>query len=378
MAETKKLKILRVAQQVYPKAPGGGAYHVHALSRDQGLKGHDVELLTISKSNNQYKDNHYKVTASPVTAEIFKNQLSIGALKRLVNTEKYDIVHAHSHLRSITNFSAICKYINKTPLLITNHGTHSQSVPYWFSELYNRSVGRTTMNRADVVFSYTEEEKKKLREFGINSRIEVVHNGIDHTRFRPDVDTHSQMNTSGPIILFVGRLSEGKRPQDALVAFDKIRDVFPESSLYMCGDGPLYEELLAKSSKLNCRDSVHFLGNIGYKNMPSIFSAADVLLLTSRMEGFPRVILEALAAETPVVASELEQITNLVEQTGRTAPIGDTDAFAEGIMSLLENEDTRQFLGRRGREIIKEEFSWSETVDEVTKVTEEIASTSRN
>ncbi|WP_323191090.1 glycosyltransferase family 4 protein [Halostella sp. PRR32] len=367
--EAENLKILRVAQQVYPKALGGGAYHVHALSRDQGLRGHNVEVVTVSDDSRGYRDDHYDVTAYPCTVELFKNQFSADVLKSLIDLGKYDVVHAHSHLRATTNFCALSRCINDTPLLITNHGSHSQSVPYWFSEVYNRTVGRFTMNRSDVVFCYTAEEKRQLREFGISTDIEIVHNGIDHEMFRPQTDSDPRIESSGPAILFVGRLCEGKRPQDALIAFETVKRTYPDAELFLCGDGPLRTDLTDLAERLGCRKSVHFLGHIEYNAMPSIYSAADVLVLPSRTEGFPRVVLEALSAETPVVVSHLEQIASLVQQVGKTAPVGDAEAFATRVLSLLRDQEELKRLGESGREIVKERFSWSETVEDVTTAT---------
>ncbi|AKH97422.1 glycosyltransferase [Halanaeroarchaeum sulfurireducens] len=81
-----------------------------------------------------------------------------------------------------------------------------------------RSLGRWTFDQADVVFCYTETDKNLVRDLGVHSRIEVVPNGIDTERFTPEGPGSDLVKSDGPVVLFVGRLVEGKRPGIAIEA----------------------------------------------------------------------------------------------------------------------------------------------------------------
>lgn len=76
------------------------------------------------------------------------------------------------------------------------------------------------------MFCYTDEDRERVREFGVDSRIEVVPNGVDTERFTPDGPTSDLIDHDGPVVLFVGRLVEGKRPQDAVKAVSALQKIW--------------------------------------------------------------------------------------------------------------------------------------------------------
>lgn len=364
-----RMRILRVAQKVYPDVMGGGPYHVHAMSHGQAEMGHDVTVLSVSdddsKPRREERDGYTVVRRKP-TVELLGNEISGGIAKFLAKADDYDVVHAHSHLYFSTNLAALKRRLGNTPLAITNHGLYSQTAPELVFDAYLRTVGRWTFDSADVVFCYTEEDKGRVQEFGVSTDIEVVANGIDQTRFTPEGPESGLVDTDGPVVLFVGRLVEGKRPGDAVEAFASVREEHPDAELYLCGNGPLREELQAQAEDLDVSDAVTFLGHLVYDEMPGVYRSADVLVLPSRAEGLPRTVLEAFASKTPVVASNLGHVAPVVEQAGETVPIGDVSGFEEEIRKLLRDSERRQNLGQQGRDAVGEHFRWEETVAETT------------
>ncbi len=363
------MKILRVAQNLYPEVPGGGTYHVHAMSRDQAEMGHDVTLLTVSdddsKPRREERDGYTVVRRSP-SVELLGNEISGGVAKFLARADDYDVVHAHSHLYFSTNLAAMRRRLGDTSLAITNHGLYSQNAPEWVFDAYLRTLGRWTFDSADVVFCYTKEDRERVQEFGVSTDIEVVANGIDQTRFTPEGPESDLIDAEGPVVLFVGRLVEGKRPGDAVEAFAGVRDEYPDAELYLCGDGSLRENLRAQATELGVGDAVTFLGHVAYDEMPKVYRSADVLVLPSRAEGLPRTVLEAFASKTPAVTSDLEHVKPIVEQAGETVPVGDVAAFKRAVERLFADSERRQRLGQKGRDVVNERFRWEDTVAETT------------
>lgn len=327
------MRILRVAQTLYPDQKGGGAYHVHALSRDQASMGHDVTVLTTGDPDLPHIERQagYAVVRYPATVDLLGNDMSLGVGQYLADGPGVDVVHAHSHLYFSTNLAALRRRLDETPLAITNHGLYSQTAPEWVFDKYLRTIGRWTFDQADVVFCYTEEDKRRLRRFGVESRIDVVFNGIDTDRFTPDGPESELIDHDGPVVLFVGRLVEGKRPGATLEAVRQVREDYPNAKLYLCGEGPMRDGLEGRSG-----DGVEFLGHVPYDAMPKVYRSADVLVLPSRAEGLPRTVLEAIASGVGVVTSDLEQVSRLVEKHGYTAPAGDVEAFADRIGRTIE------------------------------------------
>ncbi len=358
------MRILRVAQKLYPEVPGGGTYHVHAMSRDQAAMGHDVTVATIRRDPTapaKEKREGHTVRRFDSIASPLGNVLSPALANYLRRGSEFDVVHAHSHLYFSTNLAALGRWVGDTPLAITNHGLYSQTAPEWVFDLYLRTLGRWTFNQADVVFCYTEEDRERVREFGVDSRIEVVSNGVDTERFRPEGPTSDLIDHDGPVVLFVGRLVEGKRPQDAVQAVSKLPG---EVQLYMVGDGPMRAELEDMAD-----DSVAFLGQLPYDEMPGIYRAGDVLMLPSRAEGLPRTVLEAFASGVPVVSSHLEHTAPIVQEGGETVQVGDVEGYRESLKRVLDDSEV---LGNEGREVVAKSFEWKKTVEETTETLEEL------
>ncbi|MDL5363421.1 glycosyltransferase family 4 protein [Halalkalicoccus sp. NIPERK01] len=364
------MRILRVAQKTYPDVKGGGPYHVHAISRDQAAMGHDVAVLTVdSGSEKRHVEERagYTLIRYPSTVELLGNDISAGIGQHLLDAEGFDVLHAHSHLYFSTNLAALKRRFGDVPLAITNHGLYSQNAPEWVFDWYLKSIGRWTFNRADTVFCYTEEDRDRVRGFGVESYIEVVSNGVDTERFTPAGPTSERIDHDGPVVLFVGRLVEGKRPGDAIAALERVREEFPDARLYLCGEGPMRAALEAQVADRGLEDVVRFLGQVEYDEMPALYRTGDVLVLPSRAEGLPRTVLEAMACNVPVVCSDLEQVTPVIDGAGTTVTVGDVDGFARAIDRALSGH-----YGD-GREIVEEKFTWSDTVERTTRTLERLS-----
>jgi len=354
------MRILRVAQKLYPEVTGGGPYHVHAMSRDQAAMGHDVTVLTVSDDSTlprREQRDGYTVVRRSRTVSLLGNDLSAGVAAFLRTAKAFDVIHAHSHLYASTNLAAVKRQFSEIPLAITNHGLYSQNAPEWLFDLYLRTAGRWTFNRADVVFCYTDEDRRRVREFGVDSPIEVVANGVDTDRFTPDGPATERLDHDGPVVLFVGRLVEGKRPQDAVEAVSHLSDEL-NAKLYVVGDGPMRPELEAMAS-----GNVAFLGQVPYDEMPAVYRSGDALVLPSRAEGLPRTVLEAFASGVPVVSSHLEHTVPVVQQAGETVPVGDVGRYRWALERVLAE---RERLGSQGRRAAVDNFQWRETVAATT------------
>ena len=355
------LRILRVAQRLYPEATGGGAYHVHAMSRDQARLGHDVTVLTVRTDPDQPHVEHregYTVVRYDPAVTLLGNEISPGVAAYLAAGPPVDVVHAHSHLYFSTNLAALARalgatpLVNRVPLAITNHGLYSQTAPEWVFDCYLRTLGRWTFNRADVVFCYTETDSERLRDVGVSGEIAVVPNGIDTDRFSPEGSGSDLLAAGDPAVLFVGRLVEGKRPLAAVEAAKRLSEQYPDLRLYLCGDGPRREAIESAAGA-----ETVLLGERPYSEMPALYRGADALVLPSRAEGTPRTVLEAFACGTPVACSNLPHVQ---------------DAFGDAAC-YFDPEDTDDICACLDRELARESdpdpalaTDWGETVRRTT------------
>ncbi|TKX41333.1 glycosyltransferase family 4 protein [Halorubrum sp. CGM4_25_10-8A] len=366
------MRILRVAPWIYPDTKGGGDYHVHAMSRDQAAMGHEVTVLTTREDDSlpRVEETHgYTIYRVDPGVTLLGNDVSPAVARFLWHADSggFEVMHAHSHCYFVTNLAALKRRLGDIPLAITNHGLYTQNAPEQLFTLYLKTVGRWTFNQADVVFCYTDVDKERVRELGVSSRIEVVANGIDTERFTPEGPESGLIDAEGPVVLFVGRFTDGKQPWLAVEAFAEVLDEYPDAELYLCGKGGLREDLEAQVAELGIGESVTFLGHVSYDEMPKVYRSGDVLVLPSRAEGVPRTVLEAMASGLDIVMSDLDQVTSMLGERGHVVADDDDRSFAEVLLGAITapNETSGQ--------IASDSHQWEDTVGRTTRTLQSIA-----
>jgi len=371
----RSLSILRVATDLYPDITGGGAIHAHAMSKRQAERGHDVTVLTSDHGERtrprvEHRDG-YRILRHRQLARPFGNSITPGMVGSLpTRLSDADVVHAHSHLYFSTNLAAAVARVADTPLVVTNHGLVSQTAPKWIQKLFLPTVGRFTFNSADQILCYTDTDRKRLRDRGVETAVDVVNNGIDCQQFTPGREpAHARL-------LFVGRLTDTKGVPTLLQAFARLASSYPDLSLRIVGDGPGRTRYEQTCERLGIDDRVTFVGAVPYDEMPHHYREAIAFVLPSHKEGLPRTVLEAMACETPVVTTALEQLEPVVDGGGVTFERGSVDGLVRAVDALLEDDARRREYGRAGRERVLAENAWSQTVAETTDVLRELAAES--
>lgn len=366
------LKILRVASDVYPEVMGGLSLHVHEMSRLQAEWGHDVTVLTSDHGDRELPSKEERDGYELIRHREVANPLDNTIVPGLVRTvwkmaDDYDVIHAHSHLFFTTNVAAVFKRQDDTPLVVTNHGLISQTAPKWLQKAFIPTVARFTLNSADRILCYSETDERRLQERGIDTEVSVVHNGIDCETFAPmEVDDEPLQ------VLFVGRLKPGKGVDKLLIAFKDVLEEFPEATLKIVGDGPLRNDLEELAKERGICSSVEFADRIPNDEMPEVYAESDVFVLPSKNEGLPRTVLEAMACRTPVVTSSLPQLESVVNGAGLMVDSDSTEQFAEYTIQILENQAERKRMGETGREKVRLNYSWNETVRKTNMVYSEL------
>jgi glycosyltransferase involved in cell wall biosynthesis len=172
-----------------------------------------------------------------------------------------------------------------------------------------------------------------------------------------------ELPSNARLIGAVGRLWPQKRVKDLIWACDLLKVIRDDVHLLIVGDGPHRDRLERFTRQVRIEDKVHFLGE--RDDVPRLLPHFDVLCLASGYEGLPNVILEAMAAGRPVVATDIPGNRDLVlpGQTGFLVPVGDRAAFARQILKLLDDTDLNQRLGEAGRQRVLAEFSVEKMIE---------------
>ena len=191
-------------------------------------------------------------------------------------------------------------------------------------------------------------------------KLSVIPNGVDVAKFRDALpaDRHELgLPAQQRFFIAIGRLDRQKGHDWLLPQMPAIFAQRPQHSLLIVGDGPERKRLQAQTAELGLQQRVHFLG--WRADVPQLLKLAEVLLLPSRWEGMPNVLLEAMAAGLPFVSTAVEgadEIAGLL-QGDQVVNQGDAQAFTERVLAVTASSDYRMQLGKANQQRAEEHFS---------------------
>jgi glycosyltransferase involved in cell wall biosynthesis len=290
-----------------------------------------------------------------------------------VRLRKFDVIHLH--LPFITGAETVwaLKKLTGKPLVATYHNDFVHSGT-WRDPIYRMatvSMRLTVMRAANVILFVSEGHARTCdQRWVMDARptaCEVLPNTIDTDLFRPASggDRESaRLRWKVPPDRFVAVVVSTLDPAHAYKGVDTaIRAIaaLPKQpiDLVVVGEGPLRSEYASLADALGVADRVRFVGSVDHLDMPSIYHAADIVLMPSRAaEAFPLVALEASASSLPVIASDGPGIRAIVRlETGFVVDPSGTDQFANMASVLYSDAALRSRLGAGGRQLVERQFS---------------------
>ena len=351
------MKIGLVTPYVYP-LPGGVNEHVRFLYENLRLRGHDVRILTSSHGLQRSSEGDvirigkgFSVPSNGSVGTITLSPRYVSQVQKVLDREKFDLLHFHEPfvpflslivLRQSTsvNIATFHAYAGFSPAMELGKRTLT---PY-AARLHGRiAVSAAARHFADRFFP---------------GDFKVIPNGVNVGRYQRAVPI-ARWQDGTLNILFVGRLEDRKGLPHLLKAFRLVRKSGFECRLLVVGSGPQEREA-RRYVMTRGLQNVEFLGRVSDAEKAQLFKTADVFVspATGR-ESFGIVLLEAMAAGTPIVCSDIHGYKGAV-QRGRQAilvPPRDSKALAAGISELLANPTLRERMGAAGLERAAQ-FSW--------------------
>lgn len=234
--------------------------------------------------------------------------------------------------------------------------------------LANHEALKEQLGRVDRYVVVSDEIRKEAADYGLDpAKCVTIRNGVDLSRFGKRDDAAGE---PAPVVLYVGRLSEEKRPLLLVRAFAQVIERVAGARLAFAGTGPLEGELRALVKELGLEGKVALLGK--RDDVPELHRGASVYVLPSASEGSPNALLEALAAGTPTVATEIAGVAEIArgEREALLVPRDDAAALARGIVRLLEDRALAARLAAAGRERVAQEFDLERVADRYSEVFE--------
>ena len=279
-----------------------------------------------------------------------------------------DVVHIHSALApGVTliraGILALAGRLAGARTIVHGHGGR---IELWLTTPARRRVARIALLAADTVVAVSGGALAALERALPSKSVQLVENGVDTVRFsRPDGDHGGGSGT--PRILFVGTLTPRKGVLDLCVASDRMEALGVAHEVLLVGgmpdEGPdARREVLAAAETRPGR--VVVCGARSPEEMPATYCAADVFCLPSWWEAMPLSILEAMATGLPVVATNVGDVSRIVEDgvTGVVVAPRDPDALAAALAGLLADPDRRSQLGAGGRRTAETQWSSERTI----------------
>ncbi len=371
------MKIALVTPYQYPY-PGGVTEHVAHLDQCFREWGHEVKIIApVPEDATDVPENVIRM-GKRITPLNFAGSISRVTLspriyrpvKRLLQEEQFDIIHLHEPL-----MPALPLFVLRHSKTINVGTFHAyRETPHWgletlkpvFQPFYDKLHGKICVSLAALdLISHT-----------FPGDYAVIPNGIDVEEFGgAHVQPIEKYNDGRPNILFVGRLEKRKGFRYLMRAFPYVVEAIPEARLIVAGAYDKDDkDPFVRYARMHGMNSVKFVGRISAADLPRYYKTCDVFCAPSTgFESFGIVLLEAMAAGKPIVATDIFGYRSVVDQgeEGMLVEPENERALADAIIVLLRNPNLRREMGERGRRKATR-YDWPLVARQVLAVYEEL------
>lgn len=355
------LQVVSTAQRV------GVAGVVSLLARGLKRTGHEVRIVSLADGPLVRELVGYGLPADVVPAPSLLDVRAVFAMRAYLKRGRFDVVHTHGQRAMyVGNLAAS---MVRTPVVATSFHELSSvkattsrwhRVYYTIEGVLARGFTDASIATSKAVFDDALSVRGVPRD-----RLVEIHNAVDWEKFRrledrARVDEFRRELGLDPGDLAIGALGSMepiKGHRYLIEALPRIRERFPAARVVIAGFGPLRPELERRAAELGLGESVLFPGDVAQPAL--LYNGLDVFALPSLAESLPLVVLEAIACGTPVVASAVGGVPDLVlaDRTGLLVPPGDVAALADAIVRMLEDRERRERFTAQALEHVTRNYS---------------------
>jgi len=309
----------------------------------------------------------------------------IVKIRRLMHMFDVQIVHALMDYSTNTAAASLAAKAAKVPFVYNVQGIGTRTNRFLvdaLAEMYDWTIERFISQNARKLILLSKGLISRTRKLGVpDEKVVVVPSGVDCARFD---STHREVREKTELLRsrlrikpddyvvgYVGRLVPAKGLMHLLKAAEKISKVHPNIVLLIVGEGADKAKLQAEAEA--SRVKAHF---VGYQtDTPPYYSLMDVFVLPSFFEGLPGVVLEAMAMQKPVIATNVGGTADLVSngENGFLVSPRNSEEIAFGLEKLVSQPDLASKMGKTGRQIVEKDFQWDRIVDRVEMIYKEVA-----
>ncbi|WP_243361540.1 glycosyltransferase [Fundidesulfovibrio terrae] len=349
----------RILQVVYSLGVGGSEMVARDIALGLTQLGWENAVCALEQDGalrHELENAHIKTFVSGRTGGVWKTMLEVF---RIIRTVKPDIVHTH-HLYELF-YAWPGAVVSGAKIIHTEHERFS------LEPIHKRVMLRVLAALCSMVTVVNEDvENFLLTKVRIpKKRIALIRNGVDVKRISnaEEVRESLGLDADKPVVGIVARLESEKDHHMLLRAFALVVAAVPDAQLLVIGEGSLRRGLESLAESLGIQDNVHFLGV--RRDIPELMKSLDVAVLSSKAEGLPLCILEAMAAGKPVVATRVGGIPDVVRDghTGLLVQPGSETDMARAIITLLTDDSLRERYGLEGQQTVTKDYNASRALD---------------
>ena len=409
----------------YPPRWGGIGSVVFHLAGHLASFGHEVTIITRSHNGIAPAQSGVSIVEVPwlklpmkFTRSYAKNALKV--LKRLHQTEPFDVIHVHLPLASFTSKEFKFMEQNIAPVCCSLHGS-------WLGEKQGviraakAGESATWLNPNDLAIRLTAKWYSRYEKAGLlNTSISVANSqstlkefaewyapekqynakvilwGCDHKVFRPaNMDDEEEQlahekirhqyncddekalshksSTDTPMLLAVGRLVARKGYMTLLRAMPNILAKHPDAKLVIIGRGHMKSKLMKEAKKLSISDSVFIESGMSFADLAQHFRSADLVVYPSYYEGQGLIPLESMSSGTPVVTVDMAPLTEMVDDTvGGLFESGNSQDLAKTVNNMLSDAQGRSMKAEAGRKLVLSKYTYEHNANDFLQIYQSI------
>ncbi len=357
------MKIAQVSPYDYP-FPGGVTEHISYLDRHLREMGHDVQIIAPSSTPEEDLDSHVVrignvIVPVPFSGSVARISLSPRMylrVKRLLQQEQFDVIHIHEPMTPALPL-AVLRH-SKAVNVGTFHAYRNTHAAYE----YGRPMFRYFVRRLDGCIAVSDAARESVARY-FPGEYRIIPNGIETCRFgATDIRPIERFDDGMLNVLFVGRLEKRKGFKYLLRAFARVREQMPEARLLVVGAYEREEKAaFVRYARYHRIRFVKFIGYVPAHELARYYHTAHLFCAPSTgFESFGIVLLEAMAAGVPVVASDIPGYNAVLTDghEGLLVPPSDPPLLAEAIVALLNDPQRRRYMGEQGRKKAAR-YDWS-------------------
>lgn len=346
---------------MYPEVTTGFARSCHELSLREVKKGHEIVVVTP-----KMKGRPTCTTVVPGYTVVRLKQVPMAwdriglsnplvpSLYNFIKKQKCDVMHAYSHIFLTTALAIKACQDSAKPSVVSVHGVRAlrDFTTNLLQKAYISTLGLWALKHATKVICLTKADASEIVRLGIRrSKLSIIPNAVD-------TEIHRSSSDDG-FVLWAGRYVYEKGLQYLIDVAEIVKKQATNSRFLLVGEGPLKTKVKHLVSSRGLKN-VSLLGPMEYEKLRVLMGQCSIFAFPSLKEGFPRVLLEAMACEKPVVAFDIPGINEIISDKydGLLVPLENTNVMAQAITDLMNDKNLRKKIGMRARKKVIEKFDW--------------------